>query len=497
MSVTAGSTERSPPDMKLRGLIANSLWALCCQPARWRQSRAMQNPEEAQLRVLRRLLRTHAASAFGQRHRFTEIRSVDDFQSSVPVSDYESLSPWIERAKSGERDVLGCGDIRAFELSSGSTSAAKFIPCTAASLAEINEAVRAWIGELFAHHPGLFGGPSWWIVSTLRKSLETTSGGIPIGLASDLDYLSAWERRLASWLFVETPSLSDLDSSLDAVLAALLAEPDLRMISVWNPSVLRLLVEGMTQQTSQAWPKLRVISAWADAWAERDAATVRKLFSHAQLQPKGLLATEGVITIPWGAGEGSVPALNSHFLEFLGADGQVCLAHQLKTHHDYEVLLSTGAGLWRYRPGDAVRVTGWEASAPRLQFIGRTDGVCDLRGEKLHPCFVEEVLRPLAGSFAMLAPMSGQDGYALFSELMFDPAELDKALCANPHYAHCRRIGQLKEVRVFRIQGDSSAAYLQRCIGLGQRAGTIKLVKLHRTPGWEHWFQGTWAGDGS
>jgi hypothetical protein len=480
--------------MKLRCLIANSLWALSCQPARWRQWRAMQNPEQAQKRVLHRLLKNHAGSAFGKQHRFTEIHDVEDFQSSVPLSDYESLHPWIERAKSGEGDMLACGEIRAFELSSGSTSAAKFIPCTAESLSEINEAVRAWMGDLFARHLSLLGGPSWWIVSALKRTQEKTDGGIPIGLDSDLDYLGPWERRLASWIFVEAPALSDLDASLGAVADALIAEPDLRLISVWNPSLLRVLCEQKSVQPMEAWPKLRIISAWADAWAEKDAAIIRLLFPQAILQPKGLLATEGVITIPWGTGEGAVPALNSHFLEFLGDDVRIHLIHELKMGFTYEVILSTSAGLWRYRLGDAVRVVGWEGPTPRLIFVGRADGVCDLRGEKLHPIFVMAALSPFGDGFAMLAPISTLDGYALFTEVLVDASLLDKALCANPHYAHCRRMGQLSQVRVFRIEGDAPDAYLRRCINLGQRVSTVKPTSLQRTPGWENWFKGKWIG---
>ena len=470
--------------MKVRALLGNLLWALSTQPARWRLIQALQRPEQAQRRTLQRLLSEHAESDFGKQHRFSELHTVQDFQTQVPLSNYEALTPWLEQAMAGEKNVLAMGEIRAFERTSGSTSAAKHIPCTASSMAEIHEAVSAWMGDLFVHHPGLLAGPSWWIISALTPS-AATSGGIPVGLSSDLDYLSDWERALARWIFVQTPALRDLDTSLDEVASALASEDELRLISVWNPSLLLLLKERLPQ----VWPKLTAISAWADGWAAADADKVKRAFPQAHFQAKGLLATEGVVTIPWGTGPGAVPALHSHFLEFLDSEDRPKLVYELTSGETYEVVISTSAGLWRYRLGDLVRVVGWEGATPRLQFVGRADGVCDLRGEKLHPVFVAEVLSFLKPSFALLAPLNTGDGYGLITSATVSLQEVEQRLSDNPHYAHCRKVGQLQPLRLFRVRDDAATAYLARCNALGQRASTIKGTSLHAKPGWEEWFE--------
>jgi hypothetical protein len=300
-----------------------------------------------------------------------------------------------------------------------------------------------------------------------------TSGGIRIGLDSDLDYLSAWERALARWVFVQTPALRDLKTSLAEVAAALKNEPDLRLISVWNPSLLLLLREHI----GRAWPKLSVISCWADAWAAEDAEKLRAFYPGVVLQPKGLLATEGVITLPWS--DSAVPALNSHFLEFLDAEGRAHLAHELKLGEEYEVLLSTSAGLWRYRLGDKVRVTGQVKKTPTLQFIGRADGGCDLRGEKLHPDFVAESLKPWLPSFAILAPLASRDGYALYTEADISTEQIETRLSLNPHYANCRRLGQLQAVKVIAM---TKAEYLDRCLQAGLTVSTVKTSSLTPRP---------------
>ncbi len=506
---------RSPRMIDLKASVANLAWGTTCQAARWRMSRALADPEVAQLEVLQCLLRANAGTAFGREHALSRVRTAREFQEAVPVRDYDGLAAWIERVKAGEPNVLTAEPVLAFERSSGSTAAAKYIPYTAALRLEFQEAIRSWMGDLYAQHPSLLGGPAYWLISPLKQARETTSGGIPVGFDTDADYLGSLEKKLAAWLFAVPQELSqvqNLDESMDLTLRILLRQRELRVISVWNPSYLTLLWQRFMERMDEfiqpggrrvrhprdVWPRLAVVSGWADGAAKADAAQAAAIFDHATFQPKGLLATEGVVTIPWGRGPGSVPVLRSHFLEFIET-GSTCalLVHELEADRDYEVLLTTGGGLWRYRLGDVVRVVGWQGRTPRLRFSGRADGVCDLRGEKLNPRYVGDTLRDLTVGFAMLAPANTGDvpHYILFAD---HPApgialRIDEALSLNPHYAHCRRTGQLGPLRVFAIAGEPRAAYLRRCENLGQRVGTVKSTSLHRVAGWETWFKGNFV----
>jgi hypothetical protein len=70
---------------------------------------------------------------------------------------------------------------------------------------------------------------------------------------------------------------------------------------------------------------------------------------------------------------------------------------------------------------------------------------------------------------------------------------LDKKLTQNPHYAYCRRLGQLASPRIFQITSGAGECYLRRCVATGQRAGAVKAVALHRLTGWEDCFRGEWT----
>jgi hypothetical protein len=241
------------------------------------------------------------------------------------------------------------------------------------------------------------------------------------------------------------------------------------------------------------WPALEMVSCWADGPARGPAEQLARRLGGISIQPKGLLATEGVVTIPF---QGLHPlAVRSHFFEFVEQGGQVCLAHELREGAEYVVLLTTGGGLYRYRLGDRVRVDGFIGCTPSLRFIGKEDRVSDWFGEKLSEGFVAGVLESILGTsaaprFAMLAPEKGRlgMGYALFVETDLIPpdlaARLEEALRRNPHYAWCVDMRQLEPARVVQVAAGAMRRYVDACAARGQRIGDVKPAALRSETGW-------------
>jgi hypothetical protein len=177
-----------------------------------------------------------------------------------------------------------------------------------------------------------------------------------------------------------------------------------------------------------------------------------------QWLPKGLLATEGVVSIPFGAGDGCPLAIGSHYLEFVFDDGCVCDVSGLAPGDEATVLLTTGAGLYRYALGDRVRVTRFIGRTPCIAFIGRAGASCDLVGEKLDERMVSDALAPVfaSGASACLVPDAHADVPQYVMLLAGVPREsaemlrdiIETRLDQIFHYAHARRIGQLGPLRV-------------------------------------------------
>jgi hypothetical protein len=331
-----------------------------------------------------------------------------------------------------------------------------------------------------------------------------------------------------------------MDSFRYVTLLHLLRARDLRLISVWHPSFLQLLLEFLPvhwdallhdlatgvitppqpfdndlqrrlmrywrkapdrAQELEAldpstpdtlWPQLQVISCWTDGHAARPARQLSRLFPRVALQPKGLIATEAIVTIPF-AGQSPL-AVRSHYFEFLTADDRVLTADQLILDQEYTVVVTTGGGLYRYCLGDRVRVSDFVGRTPSLQFLGKEDCVSDLCGEKLSEGFVATALDRVLGdedlAFAMLAPggHSPRSGYTLFVQTPAPPdlaAALENELMRNPHYRYCRALSQLRPVRVCRLEGNIYGRYVERCAQLGQRRGDVKPVALSARDDWE------------
>lgn len=269
---------------------------------------------------------------------------------------------------------------------------------------------------------------------------------------------------------------------------------------------------GGTAGTMHAllWPNLQLISCWTDAWAARAVPELQQLFPQAYIQGKGLLATEGCVSFPLVGQKGAALAVRSHFFEFLQAGAEYeehpRLAHQLEIGGCYSVVLTTGGGLYRYQLHDLVEVVGYLKTCPLLRFVGKAAHISDRCGEKVHEQHVRHALdnlltrHSLHAIFAMVAceEHTGCFAYTLFIESPTCPddtlravgCELEQMLQENYHYRYCRDLGQLKALRVFRIDSHANATYLAQCQRYGQRAGDIKHVALHQRGGWTGVFRG-------
>jgi hypothetical protein len=519
--------------------LANSAWLATCIPEYLRFRRALGRVRTEQERVLRGILRKNQVSAFGRRHGFSAIRTVHDYQTRVALSDYNDYRASVARIAEGDTQVLTCERVRLFEPTSGSSSAAKWIPYTASLKHEFQRGIRPWVADLFLHDTDLLHGPGYWSVSPAQVREEDTPSGIAVGFADDSEYVGGLQQRLVRSVMAVPSSVRhsrNTEAFWYSTLRHLVRRPDLRLISVWNPSFLTLLADQLPEHADRLvaeqpklkpalrartaaerhvrlWPRLRMISCWADGNSKPAARKLAALFPQARVRAKGLIATEGFISLPWEACDGAVLAVRSHFLEFLPVDSagrpdatRPQLAHELERGQAYSVVLTTGGGLYRYHLGDVVTVIGRKHDCPLVRFAGRRD-VADWCGEKLHEVqaarIIESVFsaRRLTRSFAMLAcETSGEvPNYVLYveaaaseDELVGIGATVERALEENFHYQYARRLGQLGPLRVFAAR-NAEASYLAACMARGQRAGDIKCVALDPRDGWTPKFEGRFA----
>jgi hypothetical protein len=273
----------------------------------------------------------------------------------------------------------------------------------------------------------------------------------------------------------------------------------------------KILALPKEERYEKIWSHLSFVSLWKDAYAQYPANRLKQLFPNTYFQGKGLLATEGVMSIPLqnasrNGASGSVPAFTSHFLEFLSdEDRETRCLWELQVGKTYSVILTTGGGLYRYKIGDLVTVEGWYHDLPLLRFIGRKGRFSDLAGEKLEESFVCKCLEntlvscPLSFSFLLIAPEEWDDiqGYVLFiessqeQEQILDFSEqLEKSLCTNRCYEFAVKIRQITPLKVFLVSQEGHKNYVRRCMESGQKMGDIKPLCFDTRTGWKDVFTG-------
>lgn len=374
-------------------------------------------------------------------------------------------------------------DVILEEPTSGTTGGTKWIPYTEQLRREFMRAVNPWVASVYLRHPGLLFCTHYWSVSPYTE-VRRPENGPRRGFAEDREYLGPVRARLTRALFPVTAAVAeerDPERHLLKTAKALAASRRLGLVSVWHPSAFLRLLDFMAEHADETtdnprlreslaarrfrevWPRLAFISCWDAAFAAEDARKLHGMFPGVEVEGKGLLATEGVVTIPWFGRR--VAAVTSHNLAFERVDetsgepvpGSAVGVEQLEEGKRYGVVLTTGNGFTDYRLGDVVECVGFERRTPRLEFRYRAGGTVDLHGEKLHPAFAAEVAAKLAerfgrARFAVFSPRADRRGYRLFWESdggrVPDTASVEELLRANYHYVHAANLRQIEPVEV-------------------------------------------------
>jgi hypothetical protein len=571
---------------EMPAVLSNSLLAASCLASYGAFRCASRCVEATQTRRLLDILRRARDTRFGREHGFAAIDDVEAFREEVPLADYSAYAGYVAAIAAGEPNVLTGDPVRFLQPSSGSTAAAKLVPLTDSLRREFMRGVLPWLANLFLRRKELVMGRAYWAVTPGATPKTATPGGTPLGFDEDSAYFGPAQRWLLRGLLAvpdAVAAIADVSAFQYVTLLFLLAERNLRLISVWNPTFLTLLVrripawadrliddvgkgairwpgaidpclreslarrlsgsrapsagrsraeqlrrvlsewsgrggDGEAGLGSALWPHLRLVSCWADGQAAACIPELERLFPGVEIQPKGLLATEGIVSLPWIGEEGCPLAVRSHFFEFVdqdcfgaavAADRPTKLSHELEEGREYSVVLTTGGGLYRYLLRDIVRVVGFWGRLPLLRFVAKEDQVSDVAGEKLHAAHVEQVLAHVwerhgqTPAFCLLAPerTAGDGcGYVLLVSAELDHStlrgiggEVDEGLRRNFHYDYCRKLGQLSPVRVYALEDGEAAChekYLLHAAGQGGKLGTVKPTALESRLGWSRVFRG-------
>ena len=381
--------------MSLKSFLA-SLWA---SHIRKKIDQWAQNPITTQEKVFKTLIQQAKNTAFGKDHRFAEIHSYEDFVKNVPIRDYEALSPYIERVKNAEENVLWRGKPLYFAKTSGTTSGSKYIPLTKESMPYHIQAARDAI-LCYIAQTGKADFVSGKMIFLQGSPILEKKNGILLGRLSGISahyvpkYLQS--NRMPSW---ETNCIEDWETKVDAIVQETIQE-NMTVISgipPWVQMYFERLQAKSHKTIGELFPNFQLFIYGGvnyEPYRQKFEHLIGRKVDAIELYP----ASEGFFAYQDSQTEkGMLLLLNAGiFYEFVEADTffseqpkRISLK-DVELGVNYVLIVSTNAGLWAYNMGDTVMFTS--LNPYRIIVTGRIKHFISAFGEHVIAKEVEEAI---------------------------------------------------------------------------------------------------------
>ena len=408
----------------------------------WRRLvRASRNPRRVQERVLQEILKANRSSQFGRDHDFENCADASEYRRAVPVQDYESLRPFVERQlKTGSPELTVASPVL-YARTSGTTGEPKYVPVLERSLKDHRTCQQLSAFIQYNAIPAAFQGRLLGMVSPAVE--ETLENGVPCGSTSGFLYRSMSKVLRSKYVVPEEVfAIPEYDLKYELVLRLAVVDAGITYMGSANPSTflkmagllrerrreliadveagsfgrmneldeaVRRSVRGRLECTPErvaelrevlgqsaptlgdVWPYLTLVSTWTGGSCGIALESLREeLPESTRIAELGYLSSEfpGSITVDLENNRG-VPTLLHHFFEFVEVERwdrdepEFLMVDELEPGREYYVLVTTVAGLYRYFMNDIVRVTGRWHATPTIEFVRKGRGVTSITGEKL------------------------------------------------------------------------------------------------------------------
>ncbi len=361
-------------------------------------------PSEVQEELRIKLIDKARDTEIGRAYDFKSIKSYREFADRIPVTSYEENQEYIERSRKGESNIMWPTPIKWFAQSSGTTNArSKYIPVSPESLENCHYAASKDLLCMYLNNnegSQLFSGKGLRLGGS--KQLYHDNGTVYGDLSAILiDNMPFWAE------FSSTPTngvslLSDWETKMQAIVDETIQQDVTSLSGV--PSWMLVLLNNVLETTGasnllEVWPNLEVYfhgGVSFDPYMEQYQKLIpSNSFKYYEIYN----ASEGFFAIQGQNDSKELLLMLDYgiFYEFIpmttyGTPGQnVIPLTEVEVGVNYAIVITTNAGLWRYKIGDTVRFTS--TSPYRIKVTGRTKHHINVFGEELIIENAEEALK--------------------------------------------------------------------------------------------------------
>jgi len=361
-------------------------------------------PNDVQEELLLKLINTAKNTEYGIEKDFATIHKYTDFRNKVPIQQYETFEPLIERCRNGAQNLFWPTSIKWFAKSSGTTNAkSKFIPVSEDALEYCH--LKAGKDMLCLY------------INNNPKTQLFTGKGLRLGGSSEVyqdngshfgDLSAIITENLPFWAdFSSAPSqqvalMAEWETKMEAIVNETINENITSLVGV--PSWMLVLLNRVLEKTGkenilEVWPNLEVYFHGGvnfNPYREQYKKLIPKAdFNYYEIYN----ASEGFFAIQDKKGSKELLLMLDYgiFYEFIpmehytGENSTAIPLAEVEKGINYAILITTNGGLWRYLIGDTVKFTSTDPY--RIKITGRTKHHINVFGEELIIENAEEALR--------------------------------------------------------------------------------------------------------
>lgn len=375
--------------------------------SRIRQSiRFIDHGDVVQRQQLYELLGQASFTEIGQKYKFIDSLTYNQFRERVPLHSYEDLRPAIMRMVAGEKDVLWRGVTTRFAQSSGTSNGkSKYIPITVDSLQRchyqgafdvvahylnINQDSRIFAGKSF-----ILGGS---FANELKLNRGVKVGDLSANLIENINPIANIVRVPSKRIAL----MPDWEQKLPALVENSMNEDITNISGV--PSWFLTVLENVLQRKGvqcihDVWPHLEVFfhggisfEPYRNRYAQLcDPSRMHYLETYN--------ASEGFFAVQTSWETNSMMLLldTGVFYEFIPLEDvdsdnpRVFPLWEVERGKTYSLVITANNGLWRYKIGDTVKI---EQTAPvKIKITGRTCHFINAFGEELMVFNADEAIK--------------------------------------------------------------------------------------------------------
>ena len=348
-------------------------------------------PIEVQQEVLRKMIVYSIDTEIGKKYDFKTIRHYNDFKERVPTVTYEEIYEDIERNRKGEQNIFWRTPIKWFAKSSGTTNAkSKFIPISFESLEDCHyKAGKDMLSLYFNNNVNsqLLVGKCLRLGGS-REIYENNDSYYGDLSAIMIDNLPFWA-ELSSTPSSKTSLIPEWEDKVKAIIKESMNQKVTSFAGV--PSWMLSLLQQVIDKTG----KDNILEIWQDAEVyfhggvsfEPYRNLYNKLFPSKDFKYFEIFnASEGFFAIQDQNSSTELLLMLDYgiFYEFIpvnGTESEIVSLADVRLNTNYEMVITTNSGLWRYKIGDTIKFTC--LNPYRVKVTGRTKHFINVFGEEL------------------------------------------------------------------------------------------------------------------